>query len=152
MLWRFYDCNPRFKKWAFPRIGGKPPKSSILNRIFHYKPSIFRYPYFGNIHILSTMDFFLKIPSGKTNITGWNIPFCSIGNASTQSGATIFQCCKVLVLPVRVYGCFQKEWYPQVIHFNRVFHSKPSILGYPYFWKHLYTSVDTPFGSPNEIL
>ena len=28
-------------------------------------------------------------------------------------------------------------WYPQIIHFNRVFHYKPSILGYPYFWKHL---------------
>ena len=32
-------------------------------------------------------------------------------------------------------GCFQKEGYPQIIHFNRVFHYKPSILGYPYFWK-----------------
>ena len=29
------------------------------------------------------------------------------------------------------FGCFQKEWYPQIIHFNRVFHYKPSILGYP---------------------
>ena len=27
---------------------------------------------------------------------------------------------------------------PQIIHFNRVFHYKPSILGYPYFWKHPY--------------
>ena len=27
-------------------------------------------------------------------------------------------------------------WYPQIIHFNRVFHYKPSILGYHYFWKH----------------
>ena len=27
---------------------------------------------------------------------------------------------------------------PQTIHFNRVFHYKPSILGYPYFWKHPY--------------
>ena len=26
--------------------------------------------------------------------------------------------------------------YPQIIHFNRVFYYKPSILGYPYFWKH----------------
>ena len=26
--------------------------------------------------------------------------------------------------------------YPQIIHFDRVFHYKPSILGYPYFWKH----------------
>ena len=25
---------------------------------------------------------------------------------------------------------------PIIIHFNRVFHYKPSILGYPYFWKH----------------
>ena len=31
---------------------------------------------------------------------------------------------------------FLKWWYPQIIHFNRVFHYKPSILGYPYFWKH----------------
>ena len=38
------------------------------------------------------------------------------------------------------YGCFQKEWFlpPQIIHFNRVFHYKPSILGYPYFWKQPY--------------
>ena len=27
---------------------------------------------------------------------------------------------------------------PQIIHFNRVFHHKPSILGYLYFWKHPY--------------
>ena len=25
---------------------------------------------------------------------------------------------------------------PQIIHLKRVFHYKPSILGYPYFWKH----------------
>ena len=31
---------------------------------------------------------------------------------------------------------FLKWWYPQIIHFNRVFHYKPSILGYHYFWKH----------------
>ena len=37
-------------------------------------------------------------------------------------------------------GCFQKKGYPQIMNFNRVFHYKPSILGYPYFWKH-----------PNEV-
>ncbi len=36
------------------------------------------------------------------------------------------------------YGCFKKWGYPQIIHFNRVFHYKPSIWGYPYFWKHPY--------------
>ncbi len=30
---------------------------------------------------------------------------------------------------------------PQIIHFNRVFHYKPSILGYPYFWKHPYIYI-----------
>ena len=29
----------------------------------------------------------------------------------------------------------------QIIHFNRVFHYKPSILGYHYFWKHPYGDV-----------
>ena len=38
-----------------------------------------------------------------------------------------------------IYGCFQKSGYPQIIHFNRVFHYKPSILGYAYFWKHPYS-------------
>ncbi len=39
------------------------------------------------------------------------------------------------------FGCFQKKWYPQIIHFNRVFHYKPSILGYHYFWKHPFLNV-----------
>ena len=39
------------------------------------------------------------------------------------------------------YGCFRKWWYPQIIHFNRDFHYKPSILGSPYFWKHPYGMI-----------
>ena len=39
---------------------------------------------------------------------------------------------------LNIYGCFLKWWYPQIIHLNRVFHYKPSIFGYPYFWKHPY--------------
>ena len=34
---------------------------------------------------------------------------------------------------------FPKIGVPQIIHVNKVFHYKPSILGYPYFWKHPYT-------------
>ena len=31
---------------------------------------------------------------------------------------------------------FPKSWgYPQIIHFSRIFHYKPSILGYPHLWK-----------------
>ena len=40
------------------------------------------------------------------------------------------------------HGCFQKYGYPQSIHFNRVFHYKPSILGYPYFWKHPHSKLN----------
>ena len=33
---------------------------------------------------------------------------------------------------------FLKWWYPQITHFNRVFHYKPSILGYHHLRKHPY--------------
>ena len=51
---------------------------------------------------------------------------------------------------------FQKYGYPQIIHFNRVFHYKPSILGYPFFWKHpcmyiyIYIKKKYPFRSLKE--
>jgi hypothetical protein len=32
-------------------------------------------------------------------------------------------------------GFFPKWGYPQIIHFDRIFHYKPSILGYPHLWK-----------------
>ena len=35
-------------------------------------------------------------------------------------------------------GVSKNRGYPQIIHFDRVFHYKPSILGYLYFWKHPY--------------
>ena len=38
-------------------------------------------------------------------------------------------------------------FYTQIIHFNRVFHYKPSILGYPYFWKHPYSNKNDGFSS-----
>ena len=50
-----------------------------------------------------------------------------------------------------VYGCFQKQWYPRIIHFSRVFHYKPSTVGYPHFWKlrkHPYTSLPISLTSP----
>ena len=33
-------------------------------------------------------------------------------------------------------GVSKNRGTPKIIHFNRVFHYKPWILGYPYFWKH----------------
>ena len=47
------------------------------------------------------------------------------------------------------YGCFRKQGYPQIIHFNSVFHHKPTILGYPYFGKHPYNwaSISSPYKS-----
>jgi len=50
-----------------------------------------------------------------------------------------------------LYGCFLKWWYPQIIHFNRVFHDKPSILGYPYFRKHPYGNWRTFLAAPRFV-
>ena len=36
-------------------------------------------------------------------------------------------------------GVSKNKGTPKIIHFNRGFHYKPSILGYPNFWKHPYT-------------
>ena len=51
--------------------------------------------------------------------------------------------CFLYIWYLHVYGCFLEWWYPQTIHFNKVFHYKPSILGYPYFWKQPYTPLKT---------
>ena len=37
-----------------------------------------------------------------------------------------------------VVGGFLKWGYLQIIHFNGIFHYKPTILGIPHFWKPLY--------------
>ena len=39
--------------------------------------------------------------------------------------------------PARIYvDVSENSGTPKSSHFNRVFHYKPSILGYPYYWKH----------------
>ena len=49
--------------------------------------------------------------------------------------------CKLAIFTLP-YGCFQKEWYPVLpssinkLGFSIINCHKPSILGYPYFWKH----------------
>ena len=39
---------------------------------------------------------------------------------------------------IYIYGGFLKRGYSQIIQFNRSFHYKPSILGYPHLWNHIY--------------
>ena len=58
--------NPRYdlRIWVFPKIMGFPPKSSIFNRVFHYKPSILGYPYFWKHPFQSNQ---LEDPHPKTN-------------------------------------------------------------------------------------
>ena len=52
-----------------------------------------------------------------------------------------------------IYACFRKWWvFPQIIHFNRDFHYKPSIWGPPIFWNtHMENSVEImgEFDPPN---
>ena len=42
------------------------------------------------------------------------------------------------LIPLLDIWVFPKIGVPQIINFNRIFHYKPSILGYPYFLKHPY--------------
>ena len=80
----------------------------------------------GMIPVTSEMIFFWD------SISTWNLfVLCAVANRSLlqdQQGSFGFK--------EYLYGCFRKQGYPQTIHFNRVFHYKPSILGYPYNWKH----------------
>ena len=50
--------------------------------------------------------------------------FCAENEGSPGNGEA---------LTIGTYGGFLKWWYTQIIHFNRGFHYKPSILGYHYF-------------------
>ena len=42
-------------------------------------------------------------------------------------------------------GVSENRGTPQIIHLNRGFHYKPSILGYHYSWKHPHQSNYSPF-------
>ena len=42
---------------------------------------------------------------------------------------------RIFHISIYIYRGFLKWGYPWIIHFNRVFHYIPSILGYPHLWK-----------------
>ena len=61
---------------------------------------------------------------------------------SIESGSTTPD--TYLCVLKNIYGCFQKYGKTlQIIHLNRVFHYKPSIWWYPYFWKHPYIAISS---------
>ena len=88
------------------------------------------------------------LPKDDSKKHGWSKPsFSEIVSKKQWRGKFFFWCFKVRDLQwadCRIgrkrNGYFRKWWYPQIIHFNRGFHYKPSIWGVPYFWKH-----------PNEV-
>ena len=56
---------------------------------------------------------------------------------SNESSYSSFFFC--VIFPIEHMGVNPKIMGgPQIIHIRRVFHYKPSILGYHYFWKHPY--------------
>ena len=56
---------------------------------------------------------------------------------------TMRQLFETHLISMLIYGCWTENrgFYPQIIHFSRVFHYKPFILVYPYFWKHPYWNI-----------
>ena len=106
--------------------------------------------------------------TGSTGL--WNNPLYTLNNQGEMITAQVFmkntrqkfprnaalQPCRLkkhFPNVQKVYGCFQKQgWAPQIIHFNRVFHYKPSILVHPYFWKHPYLQdAFEDLGAKNDV-
>ena len=73
--------------------------------------------------------FFLMVHVGKDSVRPMDAMGC-VGNLQYRKAI-----CKVgePLNTIFAYGCFQKLWYPQIIHFDRVFHHS-----YHHFWKHPY--------------
>ena len=102
----------------------KPKTPSIPFQRKKPDESKLKKPEFKSVSLSGCTVFFVLIPIlsflfGTTNSCGewWSILYMGV---SENSGFS-----------------------PQIIHFDRVFHYKPSILGYPYFWKHLYVYIYT---------
>ena len=67
------------------------------------------------------------------------------GGIPPRVGSETSGFCDTCVSGFATCGRFLKWWYPQIIHFNRDFHYKPSILGYHYSWKHPCMSLSGSF-------
>ena len=61
------------------------------------------------------------------------LPGCKLISYSRKTDSAVINLAKTVNKNMWV---FPKIGDLQIINFNRVFHYKPSILGYPYFWKH----------------
>ena len=84
----------------------------------------------------------LAISPTRTPTQWWEVQLTQKKSVETQQ----LSLKDSLKTSLKTYGCFLKWWYPQIIHFNRVFHYKPSILGCPYFWKHPYEDWTMKWG------
>ena len=75
----------------------------------------------------------IRLDYQEYRASGWKL-----GSSPVAGSCPRKACSETIPATDGTYGCFKKKWFPQIIHFNRVFHHKPSILGYHYFWKHPY--------------
>ena len=101
-----------------------------------------------SIEMLTYSSLLDWVTKHRGNVFCWNHPIPKMkfqsesshgySNIHPQSGIYWWRICSIYIY---VYGCFQNLGTPQIIHFKRVFHYKPSILGYPNFWKHPYIYI-----------
>ena len=105
-----------------------------LHKLYMYRYMIYIYiymlfMYLWKMQLRKMMIFFLRCFE--------TVLFFSVSWRRSRKWVTF--CCEhspIEIAEFEWFGGFLKWWYPQIIQFNRVFHYKPSILGYPYFWKH----------------
>ena len=112
------------------QIGNPPQIGMNIKDISNHQP--------GNHRPRHFQEFCLSKRSGAVKSRSISSKFWVACHVSASPDG-----CFVYIWYLHVYGCLNEWWYPQIIHFNTVFHYKPSILGYPYFWKQPYTPVKT---------
>ena len=77
-------------------------------------------------------------PQSSWRWTSWKNPETLVTSRQQKQGKKPFfvHPCDFKKKSLQDLGVSKNNGTPQIIHFNRVFHYKPSILGYPYFWKY----------------
>ena len=94
------------------------------------------------VHVVYLLVFFLRA-YWIDSLASWGQPLVGYFELCLQQPEGLSRRWKATFFWEKTKWMFPKIGNPPIIHFNWVFHYKPSILGYPYFWKHPNTLPET---------
>ena len=116
-------------------------------RIYIY---IINYLHHGGVSINNWKWYIMAHQDSLTIADHAELPLCCTSHTTTIYPTNRYIEC-TLKYPTLKIWVFPKMWYPQIIHFHRVFHYKPSILGFSsYFGGN--THIHISLGVQNRCL